>query len=118
MAQDLEGMGFTVISFGQGYKDMLFKELMKLFLEKKIVHGDHPVLHWMMDNIYVKTDPVGNMKLNKEKSTERIDGAVALIMPLDRAIRNENRASVYDERAQEDYLCLSPLNFEYNNTKG
>ena len=56
------------------------------------------VLRWMMDNIYVKTDPAGNIKPDKEKSTDRIDGAVALVMALDRAIRNENMVSVYDGR--------------------
>jgi len=71
---------------------------MKLTLEKRIAHGGHPVLTWMMDNIYVKTDPAGNIKPDKEKSTEKIDGAVALIMALDRLIRNENKESVYDER--------------------
>jgi phage terminase large subunit-like protein len=54
----------------------------------------------MMDNIFVRTDPAGNIKPDKEKSTERIDGAVATIMALDRALRNEGRtgSSVYDER--------------------
>lgn len=101
MVQNLEGMGFTVVPFGQGYKDMSppTKELMKITLEKKIAHGGNPVLRWMMDNIYVKTDPAGNIKPDKEKSTERIDGAVALIMALDRAIRNQGSGgSVYDER--------------------
>ena len=100
MVQNLEGMGFTVVPFGQGYKDMspASKELMKLVLEKKVSHGGNPVLRWMMDNIYVKTDPAGNIKPDKEKSTDRIDGAVALIMALDRAIRNENNNSVYDGR--------------------
>lgn len=81
MVQNLEGMGFTVVPFGQGYKDMSLpsKELMKLTLEKKIAHGGNSVLRWMMDNIYVKTDPAGNIKTDKEKSTERIDGAVALL---------------------------------------
>jgi phage terminase large subunit-like protein len=100
MVQNLEGMGFTVVPFGQGYKDMSppTKELMKLTLEKKIAHGGNPVLRWMMDNIYVKTDPAGNIKPDKEKSTEKIDGAVALIMALDRAIRKEINGSVYDDR--------------------
>lgn len=100
MVQNLEGMGFTVVPFGQGYKDMSppTKELMKLVLEGKIAHGGNPVLRWMMDNIYVKTDPAGNIKPDKEKSTERIDGAVALIMALDRAVRHQNRGSVYDNR--------------------
>lgn len=101
MVQNLEGMGFTVVPFGQGYKDMspASKELMKLTMEKKLAHGGNPVLRWMMDNIYVKTDPAGNIKPDKEKSTERIDGAVALIMALDRAIRNGGyTGSVYDGR--------------------
>jgi phage terminase large subunit-like protein len=52
-----------------------------------------------MDNIFIRTDPAGNIKPDKEKSTERIDGAVATIMALDRAIRNcGSGSSVYDER--------------------
>jgi phage terminase large subunit-like protein len=101
MTQNLEGLGFTVVPFGQGFKDMSppTKELMKLTLEEKIAHGGHPVLRWMMDNIFIRTDPAGNIKPDKEKSTERIDGAVALIMALDRAIRHEgNDGSVYDQR--------------------
>ena len=96
MTQNLEGAGFTVVPFGQGYRDMSppTKELMKLVLEKRIAHGGHPVLSWMMDNIHIRTDPAGNIKPDKEKSTEKIDGAVAMIMALDRAIRNEG--SKYD----------------------
>ena len=102
MVQNLEGMGFTVVPFGQGFKDMSppTKELMKLVLEERIAHGGHPVLRWMMDNIFIRTDPAGNIKPDKEKSTEKIDGAVATVMALDRAIRHqgENINSVYDER--------------------
>ena len=46
-----------------------------------------PVLRWKMDNIFIRTDLAGNIKPDKEKSTEKIDGAVAMIMALDRAIR-------------------------------
>lgn len=76
------------------------KELMKLTLEQKLAHAGHPVLRWMMDNVFIRTDPAGNQKMDKEKSTEKIDGAVATVMALDRAIRcgNDNSASVYDER--------------------
>ena len=102
MVQNLEGMGFTVVPFGQGFKDMSppTKELMKLVLEQKIAHGGHPVLRWMMDNIFIRTDPAGNIKPDKEKSTEKIDGAVATIMALDRSIRcgNNTAESVYDNR--------------------
>lgn len=102
MVQDLEDMGFTVAAFGQGFKDMSppTKELMKLVLEQRIAHGVNPVLRWMMDNIYIRTDPAGNIKADKEKSTEKIDGAIALIMALDRAIRCgvDASVSVYDSR--------------------
>jgi len=102
MTQNLENLGFTVVPFGQGFKDMSppTKELMKLTLEQKIAHGGHPILRWMMDNIYIRTDPAGNIKADKEKSTEKIDGAVATIMALDRAIRcgGGTGSSVYDDR--------------------
>lgn len=102
MSQNLEGLGFTMVQFGQGYKDMSppTKELMRLVLNQQIAHGGHPVLRWMMDNIFIKTDPAGNIKPDKEKSTEKIDGAVATIMALDRAIRcgAETAESIYDER--------------------
>jgi phage terminase large subunit-like protein len=101
MVQNLEGLGFTVVPFGQGFKDMSppSKRLMELVLEKNIAHGGHPVLRWMMDNIFIRTDPAGNIKPDKEKSTEKIDGAVAAIMALDRAIRHGgSTGSVYDER--------------------
>ena len=76
------------------------KELMKLILEHKLAHGGHPVLRWMMDNINIRTDQAGNIKPDKEKSTEKIDGAMATNMPLDRAIRsgNDSGATVYDNR--------------------
>ena len=102
MSQNLEGLGFTMVQFGQGYKDMSppTKELMKLTLEQTLAHNGHPVLRWMMDNIFIRRDPAGNIKPDKEKSTEKIDGAVAMIMALDRAIRCGcvSDESVYDTR--------------------
>ena len=93
---------FVLVFPPEDEKDMSppTKELMKLVLEQKIAHGGHPVLRWMMDNIFIRTDPAGNIKPDKEKSTEKIDGAVATIMALDRAIRcgNDKNESVYDSR--------------------
>ena len=100
MVQTLEDDGFTMAPFGQGFKDMSppTKELMRIVLEHRLCHGGHPVLRWNMDNAYVRTDPAGNLKLDKEKSTEKVDGAVALVMALDRAMKNQGGGSVYDER--------------------
>lgn len=101
MVQNLEDMGFKVVPFGQGYKDMSppSKELYKLLMEGKINHGGQPVLKWMAQNVVMRQDPAGNIKPDKEKSVEKIDGIVATIMALDRCIRNRNDdSSVYDER--------------------
>lgn len=101
MVQALEDDGFNMVPFGQGFRDMSppTKELMRLVLERKLNHGGHPVLRWNMDNAYVRTDPAGNLKIDKAKSTEKVDGAVALVMALDRALKNANTgSSVYDER--------------------
>ena len=97
MPQNLEWLGFTMVQFGQRYTT---KELMKLTLEQTLAHNGHPVLRWMMDNIFICRNPAGNIKPDKEKSTEKIDGAVAMIMALDRAIRCGcvSDESVYDSR--------------------
>ena len=102
MAQNLDNAGFTVVQFGQGMASMSppTKELMNLVLEKRIAHGGNPVLSWMVDNLTVVQDDAGNIKPSKSKSTEKIDGAVAMIMALDRAIKKgaEDGGSVYDTR--------------------
>ena len=100
MSQDLEGMGFTVVPFGQGYASMSppTKEFYKLLMEGRIIHGGNPVMKWMSGNVVVDMDPAGNIKCTKAKSPEKIDGIVAAIMALDRCIRHENQTSVYDER--------------------
>ena len=100
MVQALEDDGFTMVPFGQGFRDMSnpTKDLMRLVLEGSLRHNRHPVLRWNMDNVFIRTDPAGNLKIDKQKSTEKVDGAVALVMALDRAMKNQNGASVYDER--------------------
>jgi phage terminase large subunit-like protein len=86
-----------MVEFGQGYKSMSepTKEVMKLVLEKKLAHLANPVLRWNMSNIVIKSDEAGNLKPNKDKSSEKIDGAVALIMALGRAIAHPSEDSVY-----------------------
>ena len=100
--QNLEGDGFTMVTFGQDFASMSgpTKNFYRLLMEGQIVHGGHPVLRWMAGNVVVDTDPAGNIKVTKAKSKEKIDGIVAAIMALDRCIRNqtEPQGSVYDER--------------------
>ena len=94
--------GFTVFPFGQGFSSMATptRDLMQLVQEGKFRHGRHPVLDWNMGNVVAETDAHLNMKMSKKKSTEKIDGAVALVMGLARAVLQGGIStdSVYDER--------------------
>ncbi len=101
LAVQLQGDGFEVVTFGQGFRDMSgpTKELEKLVISGKLRHGDNPVLRWMASNVSVETDAAGNLKPSKKKSTERIDGIVATIMALGRAMQQpQQRRSVYETR--------------------
>lgn len=87
----------TVVQFGQGFQSMSppMKELEKLILSGGLAHGGNQVLTWMADNLVARIDPAGNIKPDKERSIEKIDGMVALIMAVDRAIRHA--PSRYDD---------------------
>lgn len=101
LSQDLDGAGFTVVPFGQGFASMSAptKELLNLVISKRLRHGGNPVLRWMADNMVVRQDSAGNVKPDKGKSTEKIDGMVALVMALDRSVRHEQqKKSVYETR--------------------
>ena len=91
-----------LVPFGQGFASMSAptKELETLVLKQKINHGNNPVLRWMMSNVALRTDPAGNIKPDKAKSSEKIDGVVALIMALGRAIvhKDDETKSVYENR--------------------
>ena len=73
MVQALEDDNFTMIPFGQGFRDMSnpTKDLMRMVLEGSLRHNRNPVLRWNIDNVFVRTDPAGNIKIDKEKSTEK-----------------------------------------------
>jgi phage terminase large subunit-like protein len=101
LATQLEGDGFEVIAFGQGYASMNWptKKLEELVLGTKIAHGGHPVLRWMAGNVSIEQDAADNWKPSKKRSTERIDGIVALIMALGRAtLEPGQQESIYAKR--------------------
>jgi phage terminase large subunit-like protein len=100
VVQVLTSKGYQMVQFGQGYQSMNppMKDMERLILSGKIRHGNNPVLTWMMDNVVARMDPAGNIKPDKEKSKEKIDGVVALIMALDQALRHPETKSVYRKR--------------------
>lgn len=101
LVQSLEDKGYEMVPFGQGYASMSSptKELLNLVLARKLIHANHPVLKWMAGNLAVTMDSAGNVKPAKDKSTDKIDGMVAMIMGIDRASRHDwNKKSVYADR--------------------
>ena len=93
--------GLTIVPFGQGYKDMspASKELEARVTGLRMRHGGNPVLRWMAANCMIETDPAGNIKPSKAKSTEKIDGIVALVMALGRlTVSTGPTRSVYETR--------------------
>ncbi len=102
LVQRLIAEGFiNMIPIGMGFASMNAptKYLEALILDKKINHGGNPILRWNFDNVMITQDPAGNIKPDKAKSTQKIDGIVSLILAIDRTIRHEDDTkSIYDKR--------------------
>jgi phage terminase large subunit-like protein len=84
---NLQSEGLNMVQFGQGYASMSAptKMLDDLIVSKKIEHNGDPVLRWMIGNVAITKDPAGNIKPDKAKSSEKIDGVVTMVMGLGRA---------------------------------
>ena len=101
MAQRLQDEnGINMVEFRQGFVSMSepSRSLERMVLSKTIRHGGHPVMDWQISHVAVKEDPAGNIKPDKERSTERIDGVTALVMAVGMSMRDVQRKSVYSER--------------------
>jgi len=93
--------GFTMSPFGQGFGSMSSptKELEKMVLARQINHAGNSVLRWMCSNVMIQQDAAGNIKINKAKSSEKVDGMVALVMALGEYMtHNKNERSIYEDR--------------------
>jgi phage terminase large subunit-like protein len=103
IATQLTGDGFPMVEVRQGYRSMTepTKQLMALIQSATIEHNANPVLNWMMANVAVSQDPAGNLKPDKSKSTEKIDGVVALVIGLSRQMVNPDSGSIYEKRGVE-----------------
>lgn len=93
LVNDLVSDGAPMVTMGQGFASMSAptKDLQRLVLtgtkERPVIrHGGNPLLRWMVDNFAVAMDPAGNVKPDKANAGDKIDGVVALIMALSRAL--------------------------------
>ena len=99
LSMELADEGLQVFGMGQGFYSMAvpMKEFEARLLRSKLHHGGNSVLRWMAGNVAVSQDAAGNLKPDKAHSQGRVDGIVALVMALDRAMRmGEPAESVYE----------------------
>jgi phage terminase large subunit-like protein len=99
--QNLLKDGYAVVPYGQGYLSMAapVQEIERLINRGTLHHGGNRLVRWCAGNCVVRRDPAGNMKIDKEKSSDKVDPLVALAMSLGRVmVRPEAKGSVYDER--------------------
>jgi len=96
----LEDNGITPVEVRQGYKTMspAMKEIEQLCRGKKLIHGGHPVLRWNVGNVEVKSDENENIRPVKGPKTERIDGLVATINAMVRAMMYQDNIGIYEKR--------------------
>jgi len=90
-----------VVPFSQTMANMTAptKELEKIITGGKLRHGSNPVLRWMASNVALIYGPNEQVKPDRKRSGEKIDGIIALIEALDGAMRQPKATSIYDERA-------------------
>lgn len=100
IVQTLMSEGLTMVEFGQGFISMAAPtaELMRMIKARILRHYGHPVLRWNASNLAVATDPAGNMKPDKSKSVERIDGISAICNALGRALVDVTASPYSDGR--------------------
>ena len=93
--------GIPMSQFGQGYRSQSApsKQLEALVLKREINHLRNPVLRWQCENVMLQTDAAENIKISKQKSSEKVDGMVALVMALGEMMTDESEGdSIYNER--------------------
>lgn len=103
VVQTLSDEGMSLVEIGQGFLSMAAPtaEIERQVISRELAHGGHPVLTWMASNVAVRFDPAGNMKPDKERSGDKIDGIAAMANALARALVAEGplNPSVLDGEA-------------------
>lgn len=97
LVTELSEDGLAMVAMGQGFASMSAptKELLRLVAAGEYHHGGNPAVRWQASNVVTRTDPAGNLKVDKARSPEKVDGIVAAVMALDRSMRNTGERRTY-----------------------
>jgi phage terminase large subunit-like protein len=90
LVTELQDDGLAMVAMGQGFASMSAptKELLRLVAAGRYHHGANPAVRWQASNVVTRSDPAGNLKVDKARSAEKVDGIVAAVMALDRTMRH------------------------------
>jgi phage terminase large subunit-like protein len=93
-----EGVRLPLEPFGQGFKDMApaVDEYERMLVSGQLRHDGNRVMNWNAVSTVIDTDPAGNRKPTKERSTGRIDGTVAAVMAAGCTLRGKTQKRTYD----------------------
>ena len=98
LTKRLDDDGAPLVEVRQGFASMSppMKEIKRLLAagtpdKPMLRHGGNPVMRWMTDNLAVAMDPAGNVKPDKARSAEKIDGWSALATAMSRAMHHKAR---------------------------
>jgi len=100
LSMELAEEGVPVVGMGQGFLSMAAPtvEFERRLLQRRLHHGDNPALAWQAANVVVRKDPAGNLKIDKSRSSEKVDALVAMVMALDAVMHTPVRTpSVYED---------------------
>lgn len=99
LEQRLTKNGITAVELGQTVKNLSLpmKEFESAIKAGRVHHDGNPMLTWMMSNVVAKLDAKDNIYPRKEKPEQKIDGAVASIMGIARAISSEHETTSFWE---------------------
>jgi len=99
LEQRLTKNGITAVELGQTVKNLSLpmKEFESAIKAGRVHHDGNPMLTWMMSNVVAKLDAKDNIYPRKEKPEQKIDGAVASIMGIARAISSEQETTSFWE---------------------
>jgi phage terminase large subunit-like protein len=97
LAVELGDDGWVMVPFAQSARNMSASsaELLRLIAAGEFHHGHNAIVSWQAANAVTRQDGAGNVKFDKARSSEKIDGIVAAVMGLDRALRRSARADDY-----------------------
>lgn len=86
--QELDPQGEYIVEYGQGYRDMTTptKHVEELLATDVLRHNGNPVMRWCVSNVVIIDDTMGNVRPDRKRSADKIDGAMGMIMGLGRKL--------------------------------